>query len=85
VLGVTIWRFGSQPHASWYADFARNAITFAYTDKKARLAQEAQSAREVIERALTALRGDEKSARVRDKTRPMGPKLSHRYACQGLQ
>ncbi len=25
--------FGSQPHASWYAGFARNAITFVYTDK----------------------------------------------------
>ena len=25
--------FGSQPHASWYAGFARNAITFVYTEK----------------------------------------------------
>jgi molybdate/tungstate transport system substrate-binding protein len=27
------YMFGSQPHASWYAGFARNAITFVYTDK----------------------------------------------------
>jgi ABC-type molybdate transport system substrate-binding protein len=25
--------FGNSAHASWYAGFARNAITFAYTDK----------------------------------------------------
>jgi len=27
------YMFGSNPHASWYAGFARNAITFVYTDK----------------------------------------------------
>jgi molybdate/tungstate transport system substrate-binding protein len=27
------YMFGSQPHASWYAGFARNAITFVYTDR----------------------------------------------------
>jgi len=27
------YMFGAQPHASWYAGFARNAITFVYTDK----------------------------------------------------
>jgi molybdate/tungstate transport system substrate-binding protein len=27
------YMFGNQPHASWYAGFARNAITFVYTDK----------------------------------------------------
>lgn len=27
------YMFGGQPHASWYAGFARNAITFVYTDK----------------------------------------------------
>jgi molybdate/tungstate transport system substrate-binding protein len=27
------YMFGSQPHASWYAGFARNAITFVYTEK----------------------------------------------------
>jgi molybdate/tungstate transport system substrate-binding protein len=27
------YMFGSEPHASWYAGFARNAITFVYTDK----------------------------------------------------
>jgi molybdate/tungstate transport system substrate-binding protein len=27
------YMFGSQPHASWYAGFARNAITFVYTNK----------------------------------------------------
>ena len=27
------YMFGNPPHASWYAGFARNAITFVYTDK----------------------------------------------------
>jgi molybdate/tungstate transport system substrate-binding protein len=27
------YMFGSQPHAYWYTGFARNAITFVYTDK----------------------------------------------------
>jgi molybdate/tungstate transport system substrate-binding protein len=27
------YMFGAAPHASWYAGFARNAITFVYTDK----------------------------------------------------
>jgi molybdate/tungstate transport system substrate-binding protein len=27
------YMFGTPPHASWYAGFARNAITFVYTDK----------------------------------------------------
>jgi molybdate/tungstate transport system substrate-binding protein len=27
------YMFGNSPHASWYAGFARNAITFVYTDK----------------------------------------------------
>jgi molybdate/tungstate transport system substrate-binding protein len=27
------YMFGGLPHASWYAGFARNAITFVYTDK----------------------------------------------------
>ena len=27
------YMFGAHPHASWYAGFARNAITFVYTDK----------------------------------------------------
>ncbi len=27
------YMFGATPHASWYAGFARNAITFVYTDK----------------------------------------------------
>ena len=27
------YMFGGQPRASWYAGFARNAITFVYTDK----------------------------------------------------
>jgi molybdate/tungstate transport system substrate-binding protein len=27
------YMFGNSAHASWYAGFARNAITFAYTDK----------------------------------------------------
>ncbi len=27
------YMFGTPPHAAWYAGFARNAITFVYTDK----------------------------------------------------
>ena len=27
------YMFGSPPHAAWYAGFARNAVTFVYTDK----------------------------------------------------
>ena len=27
------YMFGNSPHAAWYAGFARNAITFVYTDK----------------------------------------------------
>lgn len=27
------YMFGSHPHASWYAGFARNAITFVYTER----------------------------------------------------
>ncbi len=27
------YMFGATPHAAWYAGFARNAITFVYTDK----------------------------------------------------
>jgi molybdate/tungstate transport system substrate-binding protein len=29
---IAKYMFGSQPHASWYAGFARNAITFVYTE-----------------------------------------------------
>jgi molybdate/tungstate transport system substrate-binding protein len=30
---ISKYLFGSQPYALWYAGFARNAITFVYTDK----------------------------------------------------